>query len=143
MDFYYSKTDGLTILRGVRNREGVRKAIGTEYRVLPKTEFSENSTDSFGQLIAKCWYDKDNILIEIELYDLDARLFISNKNVLGISCLELKEILKSLDYTYILDEENLGINIFDDTIRFYIPNIDEGESSAKVEAVLIKIKNEN
>lgn len=55
----------------------------------------------------------------------------------------MKEILKSLDYTYILDEENLGINIFDDTIRFYIPNIDEDESSAKVEAVLIKIKNEN
>lgn len=143
MDFYYSQTDGLTILKGGRNREDVRKAIGTEYRVLPKTEFSENSTDSFGQLIAKCWYDKANVLAEIELYDLDARLFLSDKNVLGISYLELKEILKGLDYLYIVDDENLGVNIFDDMVRFYIPNMDEDGNNAKVEAVLIKMKDLN
>ncbi|HHQ1839987.1 hypothetical protein [Acinetobacter sp. AKBS16] len=139
MDFYYSQTDGLTILKGIRNREDVRAAIGVEYRVLPKTEFSENSTDSFGRLIAQCWYDEANVLIEIELYDLDARLFLSDKNLLGISYFELKEILKSLDILYTLDDEGLGGNIFNDTVRFYIPNIDEEGDNAKVEAIWIKV----
>ncbi|WEI13480.1 hypothetical protein PX668_13790 [Acinetobacter soli] len=42
-----------------------------------------------------------------------------------------------------MDDENLGVNIFDDMVRFYIPNMDEDGNNAKVEAVLIKMKDLN
>lgn len=143
MDFYYSNVDGLTVFTGVRNREYVRNVLGIEYRVLPKTEFSDNSIDTFGRSIAKCWYDKADKLREIELYDLDSRMFLLDKNVLGVSYLELKQILKSLSLNYDMDNEGLGINIFNDTVRFYIPNLAEDGNNAKVEAVWIKIPNTN
>ena len=139
MNFYYSHNDGLTIFNSIRDRRDVRKAVGINYRVFPKTEYNENSVDSFGKLSIKCWYDKKNIITEVELHDLDAMFYLFNKQVLGISYKELKAILNENNICVVKDEEGLGINILKDTIRFYIPEIEEERDFAKVESIWLKI----
>lgn len=139
MDFYYSENDGLTIFNGIRDREDIRRAIGIGYSVLPQTEFSENSVDAFGNAVARCWYDASNKCIEIEIYDISAKFYLHNQQLIGISYSEIKDILKNKNIDYCFDEEGLGINIFGDTIRFYISKIDEYGESSKVEAVWIRI----
>ena len=139
MDFYYSENDGLTIFNGIRDREEIRRAIGIDYRVFPKTEFSENSVDAFGKAVARCWYDTSNQCIEIEIYNISSKFYLYNQQLIGITYSKIKDILKSKNIDYCLDEEGLGINIFNDTIRFSISKIDECGELAKVEAVWIKI----
>lgn len=141
MDFYYSQSDGLTIFNGIRDRVDIRRAIGVDYRVLPQSEFDENSVDVFGKSIARCWYDVNDKCIGIELYDLGSRFYIFNQELMNINYFEIKDILKKDKVDFFMDDEGLGINIFNDTVRFYIPKIDEYGEQAKVEAIWVKIPN--
>lgn len=70
MIFEYNEEHGVSLLVGVRDRARVRDLMGKDFRVLPKTEFSENTVDVFGNVVARAWYDACDVLVGIEFYAL-------------------------------------------------------------------------
>lgn len=139
MLFKYSDSDGVDRLFGIRNRGDVRRAIGVEYRVFPKTEFSDNSTDAFGGSIAKVWYDADDNARGIQLYYPAAEFYFSEKQFLGVDLGEAELFLCDQGVAFDYDDDNAGISIKGGAVRFYVPNTDELGKAAIIEAVYVEI----
>ncbi|MBN7822460.1 MULTISPECIES: hypothetical protein [Gammaproteobacteria] len=139
MLFKYSDSDGVDIFFGVRNRGDVRRAIGVECRVFPRTEFSDNSTDAFGGSIAKVWYDADDNACGIQLYYPAAEFYFSEKQFLGVGLGEAELFLSDQGVAFDCEDDNTGISIKGGAVRFYAPNADELGNAAIIEAVYVEI----
>ncbi|WP_084309006.1 hypothetical protein [Phytopseudomonas flavescens] len=139
MFFEYSDDDGITLFDRVRERSKVRELMGGHVRVFPKTEFSENSTDVFGDVFAKVWYSADNNVSGVQLYDPDAKFYYAGKQILGLSLGEVRNFLNDSRIDFAYEEDGSGIVIEDGRVRIYIPDSDEYGELAKVEAVYIDI----
>jgi len=141
--FIYSEADGLSIFRGMRNRKAVRESIGLSYLELPKTEFSENSTDAFGEAVLKAWYDASNNISGVQLYHPAAEFYFSGLQLLGIFMKDLAACLRVLGVEFEYDEDGTGLNIKSNTVRFYAPDFFDIGEVAVVEAVYIDIPKRN
>lgn len=139
MKFEYSKTDGLSIFKGIRTRDAVRKRIGVGYKTYAKTEFSENSTDVFGESMIKIWYSANDEIEGVQLYHPEAQFFYHEKQLLGIQTKELNLFFAALKQSLVLESDGTGFNARNNAIRFYVPELDELEESAKIECVYLEI----
>lgn len=139
MIFRYSESDGLDVFKGIRHRAVIRMALGLPSRVLPKTEFSENSTDVFGSVAAKVWYTAEDVISGVEIYYPEAEFFIFGKQVLGGTVSDLELIVKGAGAGLTYEKDGSGVNIKEDTVRFYAPDVGVMMGQAKIEAVYIEI----
>jgi hypothetical protein len=139
MTFNYSEADGLSVFSGVRDREAVRKVVDLPYRVFPKTEFSDNSTDVFGGAALKVWYDANDKISGAQIYYPEASFCLLGKQLLGKSVKDLELLLSEMGLELVFDIDGAGFNIKNDTVRFYVPALAELDKRARVEAVYVEI----
>ncbi|ATB66761.1 hypothetical protein [Pseudomonas mosselii] len=83
MNYTYSSQDGLDVFTG--GRDEVRAKLKLPYKVFAKTAFSENSTDVFGDVLMKVWYDRHARLSGVQLYYPEASVEFLGQTLLGIS----------------------------------------------------------
>jgi hypothetical protein len=139
MIYDYSETDGLAIFREVRNRADVRARIGIAYEVLPKTEFSDNSTDVFGSVVMRVWYTATDIISGVELYYPKAKFLLYGQQVLGCTVRELRLKVQAPDLILEEDADGTGFNVKDDTVRFFVPDWLEKGELATVDSIYLQI----
>ncbi|MNY23880.1 hypothetical protein D3C86_1575640 [compost metagenome] len=139
MKFYYSEFDGLEVFRNIRDRGEVRAAIKLPYRVFPKTEYSENSTDVFGSAALKAWYSADDIIVGVQVYYPEGEFYFLGGQLLGVSVNELEVFLIGLGVGMEYEADKTGVNIKNNTVRFYAPDFGECGKRAKIEAVYLTI----
>ncbi|OLU22207.1 hypothetical protein BVH03_25340 [Pseudomonas sp. PA15(2017)] len=140
MIFEYNEKYGVSLLAGVRDRARVRDLMGGDFRVLPKTEFSENTIDVFGSLVARTWYDASDILIGIEFYALGSEFYFSGVQVLGKDFQYIERFLSALGIAFDVEEDGTGISINDGVLRFYIPDMLESGPVAEIKSVYVDFK---
>lgn len=140
MIFEYSEKYGVSLLAGDRDRARVRGLIGYDFRVLPKTEFSENTIDVFGSVIARAWYDASDILIGIEFYAMGSEFYFSGRQVLGKDFQYLENLLSTLGVAFDVEEDGTGISINDGRLRFYVPDMLESGPLAEIKSVYVDFK---
>lgn len=140
MIFEYNEKYGVSLLAGNRDRARVRDLIGCDFRVLPKTDFSENTIDVFGSVIARAWYDASDILIGIEFYAMGSEFYFSGQQVLGKDFQYLENLLSALGVVFDVEEDGTGISINDGRLRFYIPDMLEGGPSAEIKSVYVDFR---
>jgi hypothetical protein len=139
MDFFYSKSDGISLFKNKRDRASIRSLMKVSYEVSPKNEFSEIPDDFFGNLIAKVLYHGNEDVMGIQLYDPDATFYYNTYNLLSMSYGELLAVCDLHSWAYTHDDEGLGVDLEDGNVRLYIPDIDEEGLSAKCKAVYITV----
>lgn len=140
MIFDYSEKYGVSLLAGVRDRARVRDLMGGDFRVLPKTEFSENTIDVFGGIIARAWYDASDILIGIEFYALGSEFYFSGGQVLGKDFQCIEKLLSTLGVAFDVEEDGTGISINAGRLRFYIPDMLESGALAEIKSVYVDLE---
>lgn len=139
MNFFYSKSDGVSLFENKRNRESIRSLMKVPYEVSPKTEFSEIPDDFFGNLIAKVLYHENEDIMGIQLYEPDAKFYYNTYNLLSMNYGELLAVCALHSWAYTDDDEGLGIDLEEGNIRLYIPDIDEEGLNAKCKAVYVAV----
>ena len=140
MIFEYNKEHGISLLVGVRDRARVRDLMGKDFRVLPKTEFSENTVDVFGNVVARAWYDACDVLVGIEFYALGSEFYFSGSQVLGKDFQYIEKLLSTLGVAFDVEEDGTGISINDGRLRFYIPDMLESGPLAEIKSVYVDFK---
>lgn len=139
MKVFYSQKYGCNFFENNRTREDARKNL-ILFSEIKKSPFSANTMDYSEEDGVSIHYDVSNHIKEIELFEPNGCFFIGDVNIVGKSAEYLIKILELQHLKYIINEDHDGISIADNTIRFFIPNLDEEGNIAKVEAVLIKMK---
>jgi hypothetical protein len=137
MKFYFSIREGINSLGGVKSRGGLRSALGIPFEVLPKTKFSRNSSDVFGGAVLRAWYDERDLVTGVEIYHPAAEFFFEKAQLLGVSVGELEEFMKNLGVDLLVDKDGTGFSIYDDSIRFYVPDLEEMKAAAKIKAIYL------
>lgn len=135
----FSAQNGVTCLAGVRERDAVRKIFGGGYRVVGKSLYGVNTTDSFVSEGLKVFYDVLDCVSGVELYHPQSELFLAGANALGISLGELKLLLVSLGCEFCFNAEGVVLISFSGQARFYVPESHEEKDLAIVEAVYIGV----
>lgn len=139
MRFDYSELHGLDIFENIRSRTSLRSVLGDPSRVLPKTAFSENSTDVFGAVTMKAWYSEEDIVSGVEIYYPEAEFYIFGKQVLGRAVSELEIVVKDAGLDLLFENDGSGVSIKNDTVRFYAPDVGSLKGEAKIDAVYISV----
>ncbi|MDH1629788.1 hypothetical protein [Pseudomonas mosselii] len=140
MNYTYSSQDGLDVFAGVRGRDEVRAKLKLPYKVFAKTAFSENSTDVFGDVLMKVWYDRHDRLSGVQLYYPEASVEFLGQTLLGISVELLEAFFQRIHANYAFEDDGSGLKLLTDglEIGLYVPDLESGKS-AIVEAVYIPI----
>lgn len=139
MKVFYSQKYGCNFFENNRMREEARKNL-ISFSEIKKSPFSTNTMDYSEEDGISIYYDTSNYIKEIELFEPNGCFLIGDVNIVGKSADYLINILDLNNLKYIINEDHDGMSIADNTIRFFIPNLDEDGNNAKVEAVLIKVK---
>lgn len=140
MDFVFKIGYGLEIFQKKYDRDYVRKAIGGQWKTYPKIEFTENSTDTFGEIVARAFYDAGDILIGIEFSALKAKFWINNYQFLGKTIGQVKSRLSIMEIDFEGEEDETGINILNNAVRFYAPEMDDLVDLAKIVSIYVCIE---
>jgi len=140
MKLTYCARNGLQVFAGVRARDDVRARLGLPYRIFAKTTFSENSTDAFGGVLLQAWYDKNDYVTGVQLYEPEARFEFRGQSILGASVREVERALQGLNAHYEFEEDGSGLKLLADGLELglYAPDAKD-DKEAKVEAVYIPI----
>ncbi|MDH1103712.1 hypothetical protein N5C37_21645 [Pseudomonas mosselii] len=140
LNFTYSSKDGLDIFAGVRGRDEVRAKLKLPCKVFAKTAFSESSTDVFGDVLMKSWYDQHDSLSGVQLYYPEASLDFKGQALLGVSVDLLEQFLQRIHANYEFEDDGSGLKLLTDglEIGLYVPDLENGKS-AIVEAVYIPV----
>ena len=138
MDIFYSQLDGVTLFRGVRDRETIRNLINHEYKVFPKTKYSENSEDAFTG-IAGASYFADDTIMEIEFYAPECKFFYQTYNLLGMNYGELLKAVELNGWDIIKDDETIGLSLESGQLKLYIPDMADEGFNAKCKAVCVVV----
>ena len=77
------------------------------------------------------------IMTGIELYMPEAKLWIGDYQFLGKTFAQVKNKLNEMNITFKEQKDGTGINIMNDSVRFYIPDIPELVDLAIIKAVYI------
>ncbi|MGC3894254.1 hypothetical protein [Pseudomonas urmiensis] len=141
MNFVYSATDGVDAFYGVRSREQVRERLNMPFRVFAKIEFSENSTDVFGDVVIKAWYDKKDRVSGVQLYHPEASLSFKGQQILGRTVNDVERFLQSVKVSYEFEADGSGLKIMADALELglYAPDLDVLGKDAHVEAIYVPI----
>lgn len=139
MKIFYSKEYGCSFFENNSTREDARKNL-VNFSEIKKSPFSTNTMDYSDIDGVSIYYDISDHIKEIEIFEPNGFFLIGNMNIIGEKVEYLKSFLNESSLNYFISEENDGISINDNTIRFYIPNLDEEGGDAKVEAVVIQRK---
>ncbi len=139
MNFFYSETDGVTLFSGVRDRDDIRQSIKLPYKIFPKTKFSENSEDSFGNTALRVWYFSSNKVMEIEFYTPECNFFYKTYDLLSMTYGELLAVVKLHGWETVDPGEGLGFDLEGGSVRLYIPDIEDDGLNAKCKAVCVVV----
>ncbi|WLH54017.1 hypothetical protein [Pseudomonas tolaasii] len=140
MKLNYSQSKGLENFFCGQGREDVRKVIGLPYRVFPKTEFSENSNDAFGEAVMQAWYNSSNELLGLEVYFPNACFYYDGKQILGLSIEEVERFFVAEGVSFEVEKDKTGINVNQNSVRLYAPDMGDLGGRATVEAVYVGFK---
>jgi hypothetical protein len=141
MKFNYHEVWGLDIFEGIpQTRSAVRSRLGEPTNVLPKTAFSQNSTDVFGNAALRVWYTGEEEMLGIELYHPEVEFVFFGKQILGACVFELESSLTRAGLKISYNADGTGVSSEDGDLRFYAPNISEEKEQAKVLAVYISAR---
>ncbi|WP_311970479.1 hypothetical protein [Pseudomonas baltica] len=140
MDFVFKIGYGLEIFQKKYDRGYVRKAIGGQWKTHPKSEFTENSIDTFGDIVARAFYDASDILTGIEFSALKAKFWINNCQFLGKTIGQVKSRLSIMEIDFEEEEDETGINILNNAVRFYAPEMDDLVDLAKIVSIYVCIE---
>ena len=115
MIFYLSQTKSERTLFYKQSRESVRNVLSSKFIEFNKTPYSKNSSDNFYNIKVHCFYDNDDMLQEIEIFEPNHVYVIGEVNFLGKQETEFENYLSSLDMEYYSDKmgiviEHLGIS---------------------------------
>lgn len=139
MNVIYNVKNGLEGLEGVRDRTAFRSTVALPYKTYPKTKFSENSTDVFGELVIKAWYDAKNCLCGVQLYHPNASFFYEELQILGLSIQEVEDFFSTKGILFEVEEDKSGVRVNRGSVRIYAPDMMDVGGTAKVEAVYVSI----
>lgn len=137
MRLNYSRSNGLEDFFCGQGREEVRRVIGLPYRVFPKTEFTENSIDAFGDAVMQVWYSCSNELLGLEVYLHNAFFYYEGKQILGLPIEDVESFFVAEGVSYEVEKDKTGINVDQNSVRFYAPDMNDLGGRATVEAVYV------
>ena len=140
MRLNYNQSNGLEDFFSGQGREEVRKVIGLPYRIFPKTEFSENSIDAFGEAVMQVWYNCSDELLGLEVYLPNACFYYDGKQVLGLSIDDIESFFVAEGVPFEVEKDKTGINVNQNSVRFYAPDMSDLGGQATVEAVYVGFK---
>ena len=109
MIFYLSNEKGAKTLFYKQTRNSVRNVLSSDYVEFKKTPLSKNTSDNFERLMVHCFYDENNLLQEIEIFEPN-KVYIKEDNFIGKTQSEIEDYLNHLDLEYELDDMGFIVN---------------------------------
>lgn len=140
MKLNYSQSNGLEDFFCGQGRDEVRRVVGLPYRVFPKTEFSENSIDAFGEAVMQVWYNCSNELLSLEVYFPNSCFCYDGKKILGMSIEDVESFFVAEGVSFEVEKDKTGISVNQNSVRLYAPGMSDLGGRAMVEAVYVGFK---
>lgn len=110
MFFYLSMIKDENSLFYNQSRGSVRNILSSNYVEFRKSQFSTNTADNFKELMIHCFYDDNDLLQEIEIFEPNV-VCILEKNFIGKTVDEISDYLSKLEIKYAID--SMGVFIYD------------------------------
>jgi len=110
MFFYLSMIKDENTLFYNQSRGSVRNILSSNYVEFRKSQFSTNTADNFKELMINCFYDDNDLLQEIEIFEPNVVCILEN-NFIGKTVDEISNYLSKLEIKYAID--SMGVFIDD------------------------------
>ncbi|OOF44215.1 hypothetical protein BKK51_09400 [Rodentibacter trehalosifermentans] len=98
MIFNFSYEKKVKSLFHKQHRNIVRNILSSSFAEFKKSQFSSNTADNFNELMINCFYDENDLLQEVEIFEPNVVYVLEDNNFMGKDDADIKKNIIGIRY---------------------------------------------